>query len=248
MPALQSLRDSLDLVRDIANDIDANASAALASAAVRARHDTIQCASVVLLSGYFESFLKQLAEETVATICSFGAPFSTLDKRIREAHFEHGGRVLQEVSKAARSSRPHDWVKANSADIARRLHSVSNAAGYEIVWEAFADTKSNPGVEVVRDFLLRFGVEGGWDKIAVHCRVTKQWAQTALTNLIAIRNECAHTGKVAVIPSPSELRQFCDNLKDLAEAIAALIQSHLAQMQQVVTPVAAPATAPTGSP
>ncbi|WP_126935446.1 HEPN domain-containing protein [Corallococcus sp. AB018] len=248
MPALQSLRDSLDLVRDIANDIDANALAALASAAVRARHDTIQCASVVLLSGYFESFLKQLAEETVVTICSLGAPFSTLDKRIREAHFEHGGRVLQEVSKAARSSRPHDWVKASSADIARRLHSVSSPSGYEIVWEAFADTKANPGVDVVRDFLLRFGVQDGWDKIATHCKVTKSWAETALTNLIAIRNECAHTGRVSVIPSPSELRQFCDYLENLAEAIAALIQAHLNQIQKLVAPTPTPAATSTGGP
>jgi hypothetical protein len=54
--ALLNLKTSVQRVRDIASDIDNNASAALANLAILARHQTTQCAVTVILSGFLESF------------------------------------------------------------------------------------------------------------------------------------------------------------------------------------------------
>jgi hypothetical protein len=61
--ALIDFQKSLNRVRNIANDISAKTAAALADPLLRERHETALSAVVVTLSGYFESFLRQTAEE-----------------------------------------------------------------------------------------------------------------------------------------------------------------------------------------
>jgi hypothetical protein len=242
--ALRQLQSSLDRIRDIANDIDAHAGDALRDPVVRARHETTQCSCTVILSGYFESFLRDTAEGCAADICALRMPFVALDTRIREAHFEEGALVLNRVAHA-RKTKKVTWVSATAEDIARRLHSVSSAATNELVWEAFAETRASPGPDVIRDFLHRFGVRKAWDRIASKTPYSSSWLVDALNNFIRVRNECAHTGTAAVIPLPSDLRQFCALLDTLATALVAVLQDHVAAVAQA----AAPATSsnPVGS-
>jgi RiboL-PSP-HEPN len=235
--ALVSFVQSVSRIRDIAQNIDAEASSALASHLVGQRHETIQAASLVVLSGYLESFIKTLAEAFVRSICSKGLSFSGLPEDIRHAHFVEGGRVLSESVATKRKSRP-SWIIADGADIARRLHSVSSAEPYELLWEAFADTQANPGPEVIHDFLHRFGIRKIWPKLAALMAKPEAFIVTSLRNLILLRNECAHTGHTVDVPTPSELRDFCDLLEGMASAMVGLLEQHL---NELCTP--APASA-----
>lgn len=237
MTALSEFQNSVKRVRDIANEITAQAAAALADATLRERHETIQCSCVVILVGYFESFIRNLAKEAVSTLCAASPPFASLDAKIRSTHFEHGGRILQ--SKAS-GKRKFSWILASQEDIARRLSSVA-APSYEIVWEAFANTNANPGVDVVQEFLGNFGIKKGWEKIAIENKVTSQWARDSLDNIIVVRNECAHTGAVSVIPAPSTLIQYATNIEDIAKAMCTLVLGQIAAVAGVAT---LPATTP----
>lgn len=224
--ALTAFNGSLNRVRDISQDIDANISAALASPAIRERHETVQCASTVILSGYFESFLKALAEAFIRDLCKKGLPFTTLPEDVRHAHFIEGGKVLTKSATAKRSNRV-SWILADGTDIARRLHSVNSLTPYELVWEAFADTESNPGPDVVGKYLSRFGIKKAWPSLAAKIGIKENLLITQLKSFIAVRNECAHTGAAIHVPSPSQLRDYCDLLTKLGTGIVELLEDHL---------------------
>ena len=145
---LAKFRSSLDRIRDIADDIDASAFPALADPAIRARHETIQCAVTVALSGFFESFLRQVAEKFIDQLNGVNKPFALLPQRLRHTHFEQGGAVLSRRTQDDRANRT-SRISATSDDIARRLASVVVGTPYQIVWEGFADTQANPGPEAV---------------------------------------------------------------------------------------------------
>ncbi len=105
-----------------------------------------------------------------------------------------------------------------------------------MVWEAFADTGANPGPTIVASFLKRFGVTQPWVKIErkiagvtlLGTGVSRSTLITQLDSLLAVRNECAHTGTPAIIPSPSEIRAYCDLLQVLGTAIVGVLEDHLA--------------------
>jgi len=225
--ALASFINSLNRVRDIAQDIDANAGQALASIPVLMRHETIQCASTVILSGYFESFIKAAAEAFIRDLCQKGRPFSQLPEDIRHSHFIEGGRILAESANAKRKNRV-SWILADGPDISRRLHSVSASSPYELVWEAFADTGANPGPDIVKDFLGRFGISKVWPNLAAKMGVSENLAIAQLKSFIAVRNECAHTGAARHTPTPSELREYCDLLEKTGTGMIALLEDYLA--------------------
>lgn len=226
---LADLIASLNGIRDITADITAKAPAALADAALRKRHETILCASTVILTGYFESFLRGVAEAAIRDICGRALPFADLPEEIRQAHFEQGGRVLQNAAVATRTNRT-TWIRASSQDISRRLHSVGAGSPYEILWEAFADTRANPGPDVVKDFLERLGVSGGWSSLALRAAVPPNAMVVPLRELVRIRNECAHSGTVALIPLPSRLEDFCTTLEQVSTAIVEVLEIHVATL------------------
>lgn len=224
--ALASFAQSVNRIRDIALSIDAEAASALASHQVIQRHETIQAASLVVLSGYLESFLKSLAETFVRALCSKSLSFAALPDDIRHAHFIEGGRVLSE-SVATKRKNKVSWILADGTDIARRLHSVSEGTPYELLWEAFADTQANPGPEVIRDFLHRFGLREVWPRLAASMSRPESLVLASLRSFILLRNECAHTGRTVHVPAPSELRDFCDLLDALGGALVSLLEQHL---------------------
>jgi hypothetical protein len=98
--ALVNFLGSLDRVRDITVEIDSNLSKALSDKRLQQRHETIECASTVILSGYFESFLTDAAEAFIRELCSRSIPFDNLPLRIRATHFADGADVFGEEGEA----------------------------------------------------------------------------------------------------------------------------------------------------
>jgi hypothetical protein len=187
--ALANLQSSLNRVRDITADIDANAQAALADSAIQARHETTLCASTVILSGFLESFLKEIAEDVISEICGCAVPFSSLPDKVRVTHFWDGAKCVSEMARQERSGNP--LVLARAADAARRLASVGGSQlPYEMVWEAFAETQANPGPSQISDFLKRFAIDKPLPTLAATMNVGENTLIIGLRSFMEVRNEC----------------------------------------------------------
>ena len=222
--ALASFNSSISRIRDIADELDNDLPNALADSFVLERHETTRCAATVILSGYWETFLKELAEEFISEACKLNKPFGSLPEKMRHTHYERGGVILSRRAQDERAGR-NSRILASSSDIANRLASVSSVP-YDLVWEAFADTFANPDDETVNDYLKRFGISKAWDEIGnrVHYATV---LRTQLKSFVALRHECAHTGSATTIPTTVEIREFCDMLATLAEGIVRVLENHL---------------------
>lgn len=224
---LAKFSSSLNRIRDIADDIDANAFPALADPAIRGRHETVQCAATVALSGFFESFLRQIAEKFIDQLNGVNRPFILLPQRLRHTHFERGGAALSRRTQDDRANRT-SRISATSDDIAMRLASVVLGTPYQVVWEGFADTQSNPGPEAVSEFLKRFGIRDPWNEIASKTTRSAGTLKLELQSFMSLRHECAHSGIAITIPLPSDIRQFCDMLDLIGSAIVQVLEDYLA--------------------
>jgi hypothetical protein len=250
--ALADFGSSLNRIRALANSIVAGTGAALADPAVLDLHETQQCGAIVLLTGYFEAFLKDLVRRFIEDVAASGVAFAGLPDAIRDCHFEGGGRVLTKASESARKGRPTPFGNATREDIVARLHSASSATGsYQIVWEAFADTEANPGPGVVKGIAKNLGLKNFWPTVASKSGDPARWSDTALTSklndLIAKRNECAHTGKVSPIPTAADVLDFADMLETLGNGFVSALEDELATHKVGVAATAsAGATAPSG--
>ena len=134
---LANFHASLDRIEHITLDLDANLAAALASRAVLERHETIQCAGTAILSGFFETFLRDVAESFIAEVEKLRIPFTSLPNPLQNTHYEKGGMVLTGKQK---KKGKYSWVTAGPSDIARRLSSVAGVP-YELVWEDLLPTR-----------------------------------------------------------------------------------------------------------
>lgn len=235
--ALANLKASLQRIRNLANDALANIGQAMKDPALRERHETALSAVVVTMTGYFESFLREVAEGYAETICQQNHPFGDLKPNIRHTHFQGGGKVLSNIGGRNRSAW-YSWTNATALDVAKRLSSVDIGPPYDLVWEAFAETGGNPRSEVIREFLKRFGVLRPIETLAqnVHLPSTPpfppvplspQALSTLLDNFITIRNECAHTGQPAnAPPSANDVLDYCDLLENIAAGIVGTLTTH----------------------
>jgi hypothetical protein len=243
--ALANLQSSIDRVRSITADIDANALAALADPVVQDRHETILCASTVILSGFFESFLREIAEEVVTAICACSVPFGNLPDRVRVTHLWEGARRVSEFARQEKSENP--IVLAKASDAARRLASVAGPAlPYEIIWEAFAETQANPGPSQISDFLKRFGIEKPIPTLASTMGIGENTLVIGLSSFLEIRNECAHTGSATTNPTSTDVRGYCDLIQNVGTGIDTLLNDLLSNPPYTPLPaVPAPGPAPT---
>jgi hypothetical protein len=230
-------------VEDITLDIDANLSAALAKRSVLGRHETIQCACAAILSGFFETFLRDIAEAFIAEVEKLRIPYTALPVQIQNTHYEKGGIVLTAKQK---NKGKYAWVTAGPDDIARRLGSFTSVP-YELVWEAFADTQANPGVDVVRDMLSSFGILRPFAKVAAQTTFSEATLKLNLESFLAVRNECAHTGTATTIPTPGDLRDHCAFFKVFSQGIVEVLVKHLASPafnRALAVPLPVPTAAP----
>lgn len=224
--ALPNFKASLDKVRAIADDIDAHVQDALKDAAIQARHETTLCAATVILSGFLESFLREVAEEMIADICSRAVPFDHLPSKIRITHYWDGALHIREMARQERSADP--LVLAKAADAARRLASVGAAQSpYEILWEAFAGTQANPGPDEISSYLKRFHIEEPLPTLATAINMTQNTLSLSLRSFMEIRNECAHTGKAKNVPTTTDVRGYCKLLEDVGTGVVTVFQNAL---------------------
>ncbi|HTU34411.1 MAG TPA: HEPN domain-containing protein [Candidatus Acidoferrum sp.] len=236
--SLESFNKSLGRIRAILDDIDLNAAQALRDPSVRERFETIRCAMMVTLSGFFESFMRNTAEEFISDLCARAIPFDNLPPRVRTTHYAGGAALLQKYAGKEKNSIP----MAESALIARRLASVA-AMPYELVQEAFGDTKANPNAALVTDFLGRFGIEEPRRKLIQSSGISEAGFETNFASFIALRNECAHTGIAGNVPTGGEISDYCDFLGKIATAIIDTLESHFA-LPPLAAAVPPPAIAP----
>lgn len=228
--ALDDLRTSLTGARYVVNEMAARTAAALASASVRRLHEVHSCGLVVLLLGYFEAFLKDACRSCARVIEKSGRRFSDLPERVRLRHYEHGGRVLAQVCSDARQKKPGVWGATEPEDVVRRLGSgMSGGASFELVWEAFAETRSNPNSGAIAAILKSFGVAKPWRALAG--AVTRDgWDATrmkiALDAFVYKRNDCAHTGATNPSPSATDIEGYIELVEVLGETVAAVLQAH----------------------
>jgi len=231
--ALPNLIASLDRVRAITADIDAHVQDALRDTAIQARHETTLCAAAVILSGFLESFLREVAEEVITDICNRAVPFDSLPSKIRVAHYWDGALYLREMARQERSENP--VILAKTSDAARRLASVGGPQlPYEILWEAFAETQANPGPDQIGAFLKRFHINEPLPTLAVAMGTTQNNLSLRLRSFMEIRNECAHTGSASKVPTTNEVRGFCDLIEQLGEGMVNVFQNTLGQPPYVV--------------
>lgn len=234
---LVNFRTSLQRIRNIANDALANTAQALKIPTIRELHETTLSAVVVIMAGFFESFLREVAEKYSDIICQQNQPFQNLKPKIRFTHFQGGGRILTNIGGKKPSSR-YSWTPTTAPEVAKRLASVDAGPGYQLVWEAFAETGGNPGSEVIADFLRRFGVAKPTETLASNVflppsqpggttlNLSSNALITMLDSFIAIRNECAHTGQATNTPTASDVLRYCDLLEAIAAGIVATLTAH----------------------
>lgn len=234
--AINDLETSLNRIEALVNHIVANTGAALANSTIRELHETQQCGAVVLLTGYFEVFLKDMVKIFIVTLSASGVAFNSLPDQIRNRHYEGGGEVLKKASSSARGTGRALYGAATRENIATRLSSVSSSSGtpYEIVWEAFVDTDGNPGPEVVKAIATGVGLTDLWRLISNHRIPDPRWSgdtlKSTLSTLIAKRNECAHTGRVLPVPTATEIYDFIGMLRVLALVLVELMELHLQRL------------------
>ena len=221
--ALSNLKRSVARIEAVA--VDMAATPLSAPADVRARQETLRCASVVILSGFFESFIKDCAEAYVRELCRRNVQFSLLPSRMQKKHFETGGQLLGQ--KATNKSRVA-WIAATKEDMVVRLSSpATSPVGYTLLWEAFATTGGNPGPGVLKDVLEDLGVEKVTTKLNLVLGGTYETVRLALQSFIDVRNECAHTGSSTTIPTPGDLSDYCALLLQVAEAMVDVLEHRL---------------------
>ena len=113
----------------------------------------------------------------------------------------------------------------------------SNQAPYEIIWEAFADTQSNPGPDQVGAFLKRFDINEPLPTLAATMNTTQNTLVLRLKSFLEIRNECAHTGITKITLTTSDVQTFCDLLEQMGTGIIAVLQATLNQPPYVAAPL-----------
>ncbi|MBR0734427.1 hypothetical protein JQ595_37340 [Bradyrhizobium japonicum] len=240
--ALDAFLESLDRVRNLADAIFAATSV---EEKVRLINETQQSAATVLLTGYFEAFLKEVMRAYITELSASGTPFDDLPVSIRQQHFESGGRVLQEVSSRARRNLSSRYGNARPEDIVARLNSpVASANGsYSILWEAFADTQESPRSSVVADLLKNLGLKEVW--ISIESTAGSSSLAQSLNALIEVRNECAHTGRISNVPTPPELLQYVETLTAIGSALVKVLDAELDTYKSAA--IAQPITASSNS-
>jgi len=185
----------------------------------------IRCGSVVLMSGYFESFIKDCMCCFITSVNGMGQPLTKLHK-LKLIHFRNGSRALDKQFRRDKDS----GDMGRCEDLASRLASVSAATGYTLAWEAFADTQANPGPNVVAELLSATGITDAWTKLRLATPTGLVDLNLWLTTFIEMRNECAHSGNTASPPTASGLVQYRDNFIGLANAMITVLDNRLLEI------------------
>ena len=186
----------------------------------------IGCGCVVLLSGYFESFIRACMRGFILQVNGLGKPLAIMPRSMRYTHFQQGARALEKQIRRDKKS----GNTTQSEDLANRLASFGSVSGYQFAWEAFAETHANPGPNVIGELLSKVGVKSAWARLKGVTTPGRGDLELFLTSFIEIRNDCAHTGGASSNPTASDLREYGDNLDALAAAMVKVLQNRIAEL------------------
>ena len=185
-------------------------------------------------------FLREVAEEMIADICSRAVPFDQLPSKVRVTHYWDGALHLREMAAEGKEARIPLYL-LELEDAARRLASVGS--GPDALRDSMGSvrqTQANPGPEEIGDLSKAVSHRrASTDTCSRDERSPKTRSRSSLDSFMEIRNECAHTGSAKNIPTTSDVRGYCELLADLGTGIVAVFQNVLA-----APPYAVPAPAP----
>jgi hypothetical protein len=221
----RSFSESAKPILTLMDDIDAEASAAMRSGVVRAKHEAVRSASIVLLSGFLESYLRQSAEAFFFALVEKNLAFSQLPESMHKVHFVAGLDEVQKVAKDDKRDSPATFASTLAA-IARITHAPT-AKVSALYWEAFAVTKGNPGPDVIAEYLRNFSVKDPLKAVALEAKKPESFVRTYLSSFVHLRNECAHTGKIKNTPQPSEIRDYVHFLRLLTLSLAKVLDKQI---------------------
>ncbi len=225
LTVLSDFDASLDRIRAVAADMDQRI--LTASPEERLRDETMRCAATVILSGFFESFLKDCIQSYISFVCSRKVPFARLGDKMQRQHFVAGGQLL---AMKYRSDGRVSWVTSDHLDIARRLASPCGPKPeYTLLWEAFASTGGNPGPSVILEILERLGVDKREKRLSEASGGMYSSLKLSLASFIEVRNECAHTGTALNVPSSNDLVRYCDMLHEIATAFVNVLEKRMSE-------------------
>jgi len=210
--------------------IQAEAPAAMRDKDLSKQHHAMQHGSVVLLSGFLESFLRSVCEVFFLELHGRGVGFKELKKYYLDIHLREGAAHLADLVK--RESKKKTSALSDSSAFARRLGAPFSDESKAPVWEAFARTKGNPSSSVVKSVLSTLGVNGGFDSLSE--AIGKKYSPTVmiqfLDTLIELRNESAHTGSTSSVPPPSYVIDTVQYCRYLTLAICRLVDRRLTEL------------------
>lgn len=219
--AITTLQVDIAKIRDVTIWLDTPEALRLRQAT-----DSIRSGCVVLVCSYFETFLKDVIKAFIRDVNGLGKKFEDLPAKMQYAHFRRGGICLDKASR-------QDKKNGNTAlcnDLATRLHSVTQGGAYTLVWEAFADTKSNPSSQVIAELLGLFEITEPWRAIDTKAAGRGQILKTFLDTFIETRNVCAHTGSNALPPSSQDIREDVDSILLLGQSVVEVLEDRLRQL------------------
>jgi len=198
--------------------MDSDVAAALRSSIVRDKHAAVRSASIVLLSGFLESFLRQCAEVFFEELERKGVRYAELPVSMHKVHFVGGLAEAQKV------------VKGDDDDFSQTMAALGMLADPRtrnlpaLYWKAFAVTKGNPGPDVLADYLKNFGVKNPLQAIGDMVELDATFIRLNLQSFISLRNECAHSGKTKKTPSTQDVREFVHFLRQLTLGISRVLE------------------------
>lgn len=218
--ATDEFLSSLDTIETVAQSLS---SPAALKPSQLASTNAVSCSIIVLLSGYFESYLKNVIKEHIESINNLNKPLTIIPLSMQLKHYSGGADALVSASKKDKKLKS----TSISQDLTRRLGSLDQSK-YYLAWESFANTKSNPGTDTISMLLSGLEIEKGWNLIndlnKSHGRL-----DMFLTSFIEMRNVCAHTGRHQTPPSGADLIDYIDRFRTLGECIDMAIGVRLAQ-------------------
>lgn len=210
--------------------IQGEATLALRDRGLLAQHNTVQLGSVVLLSGFLESFLRAVCEGYFAELLSKGYGMNQLGQQYLTIHLREGAGHLSDLVK--RELRQKNALTESSAFVRRLVAPIMDTAKSP-VWEAFARTQGNPSPDVLKTILDGLGIKGGFTAIEAALGKQKYSASTLaqlLKNLNDLRNECAHSGTAQSVPQPSTIVDLVQFTRHLALAVCRLVDQKITEL------------------
>ncbi|MEM5461933.1 HEPN domain-containing protein [Paraburkholderia phytofirmans] len=209
--------------------IQSESANAMRDRALLAQHNTVQLGSVVLLSGFLESFLRSVCASYFAELSNKGLGMHSLGDEFLKIHLREGAGHLSDMVK--REQKRKKSLSDSSAFVRRLVAPIMDPTKAP-VWEAFARTQGNPSSDVVTAILAGLGIKGGFSALddAIGRKYSASTMTQLLNNLTELRNESAHTGTATNVPQPSTIMDLVQFARYLTLAICRLVDRKITEL------------------